>query len=151
MDNYYVPKHYQMNPETDVLIPDGYDLGLGMVVLVANSDFRVLDWVLDRHDATWRDKILQRHTRPLTTTKALSESYERLPVVDPSYKGGAMEAVREALKFNRWCTVSDVRLRTHTHAAIKNRIIFLGTYNDGSRFKHYVNVDVPWFAKKESV
>lgn len=53
-DHNFVERYYQMNPETEDMLPNGGAIRNGMIVLIADPDQRVivkeafLDWELDR-------------------------------------------------------------------------------------------------------
>lgn len=143
-DGYYVPRDYEMDPETEVLIRNGYCLRSGMIVLIASPSHRIRDDYIAKYDERWRKRVLLRHT---TRPAGVPPSYD---VFDPTYSGAGMETIREALKLNRWCEVS--RLKLHVKAKnFRDYIGFRGFYADGSAFSIYMSVDEPWIAKKESI
>lgn len=138
---YYVPKNYELNPETDVVLDSGDKLENGMVVLVGDRDFRVLDEIIVYHDEAWREKVLLNH-RPLI----IHPPYDKY---DSAYPDGAMSTVREALRFNRWCTVTHLKRRQYPGSG--EFIVFTGVYDDESEFDFFIGVNVPWIVKKESM
>lgn len=54
------------------------------------------------------------------------------------------EERRDALKFNRWCTVTDVQIEDQ-------RIYFVGEYDDGKRTKWCMPVNFAWYVKLDSI
>jgi hypothetical protein len=138
----YVPKDYIMDPEAEVLIPHGTGLRNGMIVLTANPDLRTLLPMIEQHDKHWRPRILQKHTK----SKLPEGTPKRYRTYPEDYVGADMEAVREALKWNRWCTISHIETRQYVQ--MNDYVVFVGTYGDDSQFKLSADVDNPWFMKK---
>lgn len=79
--------------------------------------------------------------------KVLIESYgHRMPIIDGIPKGASSKEVSrfQADKFNRWCTVSELKMSKHMAS-------FIGIYDDGTKITFDDSPSCGWYVKKNSI
>jgi hypothetical protein len=73
-----------------------------------------------------------------------SPSYKET-LIETSVSNGKYDEIWRAKKYNRWCTVSDVKSNE------RGIVSFIGVYEDGTKRKHCHDVFDAWIVKKDSI